>query len=83
MYGYTMEKLQTAIAFFEQKLEQLELLIEEEKVKGRQAHQRNASKHLLAGHVRCIKALESQHTNVINMKVYYSPRINQVCPRPP
>ncbi len=63
-----MEKLQTAIGFFDEKLDQLEILIGEEREKGRQAHARKASKHLVVGHVRCIKALEAQHTNVINMK---------------
>lgn len=63
-----MEKLSTAIGVLEEKLNQLELLIEEEKEKGRKAHQRKASKHLVAGHVRAIKALEAQHVNVINMK---------------
>lgn len=63
-----MEKLSTAIGVLEEKLNQLELLIEEEKDKGRKAHQRKASKHLVAGHVRAIKALEAQHVNVINMK---------------
>ena len=64
-----MEKLQNAIGFFDEKLAQLELLIEEERNKGRAAHKRKASKHLILGHARCIKALETQHTNVINMKV--------------
>lgn len=63
-----MEKLSAAIGVLEEKLNQLELLIEEEKEKGRKAHQRKASKHLVAGHVRAIKALEAQHVNVINMK---------------
>lgn len=63
-----MEKLSTAIGVLEEKLGQLEMLIEEEKEKGRKAHQRNASKHLVAGHVRAIKALEAQHVNVISMK---------------
>ena len=63
-----MEKLQAAIGVFEEKLNQLELMIAEERDKGRKAHQRKASKHLVAGHVRAIKALEAQHVNVINMK---------------
>lgn len=70
-----MEKLQTAIRFFDEKLEQLELLIGEEREKGRHAHARKASKHLVVGHVRCIKALEAQHTNVINMKTNLMERL--------
>ena len=70
-----MEKLQTAIEFFDTKLDQLEILINEERDKGRQAHARSASKHLIVGHVRCMKALEAQHTNVINMKTNLMERL--------
>ena len=64
----TMEKLSAAIGILEEKLAQLELLVAEEREKGRQAHARKASKHLVAGHVRAMKALEAQHVNVVNMK---------------
>ena len=70
-----MEKIQSAIGFLDEKLQQLELLINEEREKGKQAHSRKASKHLVVGHVRCIKALEAQHTNVINMKTNLMERL--------
>ena len=63
-----MEKLSAAIGVLDEKINELEIMIGEEREKGRVAHQRNASKHLVAGHLRAVKAMEAQHVNVINMK---------------
>lgn len=70
-----MEKLQSAIGVFDEKLAQLALLIAEEKQKGQDALKRKASKAMLMGHARCVRALESQHDNIINMKTNLMQRL--------